>query len=489
MKNILIVDDEKPFLASVQDGLAAQARNYGVLTAYNGQQALEILGSTKIDLLVTDLKMPVMDGFELLAHVSRSHPGIPSVIMTAFGTPEIEERLRRIDSCQFLEKPLDIDVLDTTIARGLAADPKSYIRGINLATFLQLVQMERKTCTLKIRSKKGVGFLYIRAGELLAAETETLSGVAAAHEIVCWPEPEIEMEGGCGKNSVSIDTSIEYLLLEAFRIEDERKRTASEQFSHEVSGAVPGPAGNLPGPLALESTPEPVEALAASTGGTEHRGDNQMNKMMEEIKALPGVVGGFVMDDGKGLLVNNLPSFFKEARLLEVGKKLQKIYRAGLPNFPDSAEVSLFYAESVLIIRPVEGLQFLILVCDPAVNINMLSMSLNLALESLAGKEAAEAFEVADSPQATSPATVLEPGYVLLGPLGGPLRKIEAALVQIMGPMGALIFEDALDRWCAGGLVSTESLPQLVQLVAEEIGDAKKRQDFAHLLPKMVQGV
>jgi len=225
MKSILIVDDEQPFLLSLQEGLSDQP-DYQVKTALNGQEALEVLKSNKIDLLVTDLKMPVMDGFGLLAQMSGKYPGIPVIVMTAFGTEEIEQRLKKIDNFFYLEKPLDLDLLSSTINQALAVGERSFIRGINLATFLQLVQLEKKTCTLKIKSKNDVGYLYIDRGDLLSAEAGNLSGEDAAFKIVCWQNPTIEMESVCRKKEREINTSIEMLLLEAFRIEDEKKETA-----------------------------------------------------------------------------------------------------------------------------------------------------------------------------------------------------------------------------------------------------------------------
>lgn len=234
MKNILIADDEKPFLLSLKDGLKEHADSFNVMTAENGAEAVTILQHQPVDLLVTDLKMPIMDGFELLAHLSRHHPTIPVIVMTAFGTQDIEERLNRFDNCHYIEKPLDIDHLANAIYKALGDASRSLIRGINLATFLQLIQMEGKTCTLKITSGQGRGLLHIKKGQLYAAETGTARGEKAAHEIVFWENPEIEMEPVCRPKEREINTSIEFILLEAFRIEDERR--AAQKHGHSSEG-------------------------------------------------------------------------------------------------------------------------------------------------------------------------------------------------------------------------------------------------------------
>lgn len=237
MKNILIADDEKPFLLSLQDGLREHADSFNVMTVENGAEAVSILQNQPVDLLVTDLKMPIMDGFELLAHMSRHYPTLPVIVMTAFGTQDIEERLNRVDNFHYIEKPLDIDHLANAIYKALGDASRSLIRGINLATFLQLVQMEGKTCTLKITSRHGSGLLHIKKGQLYAAETATESGEKAAHEIVCWENPEIEMESICRPKEREIDTPIEFILLEAFRMEDERREAQKQAHSSALSDA------------------------------------------------------------------------------------------------------------------------------------------------------------------------------------------------------------------------------------------------------------
>lgn len=222
VKNILIVDDEKPFLLSLKDGLGIHAAEYNVLLALNGKQAIEILKSVKIDLLVTDLKLPVLDGFGLLAFVSRQFPKLPVIVMTAFGTPEIEARLSRMDSLTYLEKPLDFEVLTKNIQSALELGSRSYIKGITLSTFIQLIYMERKTCTLKVQHQSEVGYLYIRNGHIIEAEAGHLRGLSAAYEIIAWDETGIEMDNHCRIHTGSISNPVEQVLLEALKIKDER---------------------------------------------------------------------------------------------------------------------------------------------------------------------------------------------------------------------------------------------------------------------------
>lgn len=221
-QTILIVDDERAFLLSLKDGLATHQPGLQILTAGDGREAMDILAGQRVDLLVTDLKLPIMDGFQLLAHVTRKFPCLPVIVMTAFGTQEIESRLAKLTTLHYLEKPLDFDELAKTIENSLSDGKRSFIRGITLATFLQLVHMEQKTCTLKVSSTGRSGYLFIDRGTLIDAETDNLNGEQAATEMVAWDNSEIEMDGVCRRRQRVIQSSMEFVVMEAYRLKDER---------------------------------------------------------------------------------------------------------------------------------------------------------------------------------------------------------------------------------------------------------------------------
>lgn len=231
MKYVLIADDEKSFLLSLQDGFKIHENDFTIFTAGDGQEAVEILKNNQVDLLVTDLEMPHMNGFELLAWASGKLPQLPVIVMTAFGTPEIESRLAQYETIQYLEKPLDLDTLEKAIFEGLGKDSKSYIQGITPASFLQLLQIEKKSCTLKVTSANKVGYLYMLEGNLIDAEYDKLCGESAAHDIICWEKPKIELDNICRRQEVIINATIESILLNAHCIKDERTQGAPDTSS------------------------------------------------------------------------------------------------------------------------------------------------------------------------------------------------------------------------------------------------------------------
>jgi len=121
VREVLIVDDEEPLLLTIADGLSIYKKYFNLHTATNGADAVKILKSAPvIDLVVTDLSMPKMDGFELLAYMNRNYPKIPVILMTAFGTPKIEEIVSSMGVFRYLEKPLDINSVADNILEALS---------------------------------------------------------------------------------------------------------------------------------------------------------------------------------------------------------------------------------------------------------------------------------------------------------------------------------------------------------------------------------
>ncbi len=225
-KTVLIVDDEPLFLRTVADGFATMSDRVTALTAANGRVAMGILAARPLDLVVTDIKMPEVDGFELIAHMSRTCPHVPIIVMTAFGTPDIERALAQHGVLQCLDKPLDFPALATRVLEALDASASGHLMGIALPTLLQMIELDRKTCTLQVRSKGQVGLLHFNRGQLVDAEAGALEGDAAALVLVCWDRPEIEIVGGRVTRRKRISMSLAELLLEAFRQSDESARSA-----------------------------------------------------------------------------------------------------------------------------------------------------------------------------------------------------------------------------------------------------------------------
>lgn len=260
-KVVLIVDDEEIFLRTVAEGFSLFARDVTPLTARNGRVALEVLRSRRVDLVVTDLKMPEMDGFALIAEMSRHHPGVPVIVMSAFGTPDIEARLVEQGVVQYLDKPIDFEHLAEKVVSVLAASASGHLRGIALPTVLQMIEADRKTCTVRVSSRGHDGELAFKGGLLADARTGDLQGTDAAMEIVCWKEPEIDILPGPSSSGRALEMPVTQILLEAFRVHDERER--QRQRERRKAGARHEPPAE---PVPSRKTVPPARASSAPAG-------------------------------------------------------------------------------------------------------------------------------------------------------------------------------------------------------------------------------
>ncbi len=239
MRHVLIVDDEPSLLLSIESGFVDQQERFKVVTAAHGKEALKILERQTIDLVITDLHMPVMDGFELLATMSSRFPDIPNVVMSAFGTPKIENQLKSLGTYQFLDKPLDFDALEQCIISALDTldEQKGSITGLSLSNFMQLIEAEQKTCTLHVYNKSAhKGILHFSEGKILDASTGTLTAEEAVIEMVTWDSVRISIHKlATDPKEVHITSELMLLLMEGARLKDETKASISS-FEEIIKG-------------------------------------------------------------------------------------------------------------------------------------------------------------------------------------------------------------------------------------------------------------
>jgi CheY-like chemotaxis protein len=118
---ILIVDDNEDFLDVV--GACFQASDWRIRTANSGQAALQSLAAESFDAMVTDLNMPLMTGFELIAHVrgDARFGALPIIVLTGYYSLECAQRLKALKVQRIVAKPLDFESLQQQILSCIGA--------------------------------------------------------------------------------------------------------------------------------------------------------------------------------------------------------------------------------------------------------------------------------------------------------------------------------------------------------------------------------
>jgi len=116
--NILVVDDEEALRTVLSGELAGEG--YKVETASDGDEAIDIVKKNKFDLILLDIKMPRVDGFEVLKFVKQNYPHIKIIMLTGFADLKNAIESKKLGAEDFISKPYDLVDLLTTIERVLS---------------------------------------------------------------------------------------------------------------------------------------------------------------------------------------------------------------------------------------------------------------------------------------------------------------------------------------------------------------------------------
>lgn len=114
-KTILVIDDERPTLKMFT--LLLKAYGYEVITAENGQEGLDRFKSERPKLVLTDVKMPIMDGIEVLKEIKKIAPEAEVIVITGHGDMDLAIQALNLDATDFINKPLQREALEKALTR------------------------------------------------------------------------------------------------------------------------------------------------------------------------------------------------------------------------------------------------------------------------------------------------------------------------------------------------------------------------------------
>jgi DNA-binding NtrC family response regulator len=139
MNNILIIDDNISLVGSLAAVLGTQLKDCRIHTAHNGKEGIAAIDSVPFALILTDLNMPVVDGFGVIAHRNKSCPQVPLFIMSGDLSPEVREKLceMRVSGCvekpfsfkqilEIIEYELNVGSIDTVKNKRLRMQPAAH---------------------------------------------------------------------------------------------------------------------------------------------------------------------------------------------------------------------------------------------------------------------------------------------------------------------------------------------------------------------------
>ena len=116
-RKVLLVDDERDFVETLSERL--QLREVGTSVVYDGEQALAAVEKEEPEVMVLDLRMPGMDGTEILKKIKSGHPSVEVIVLTGHGSPRDREECLNLGAFAFLQKPVDLEDLSEVMRQAL----------------------------------------------------------------------------------------------------------------------------------------------------------------------------------------------------------------------------------------------------------------------------------------------------------------------------------------------------------------------------------
>lgn len=212
-----------------------------------------------------------------------------------------------------------------------------------------------------------------------------------------------------------------------------------------------------------------------------------MNTVLNELKSIPGIVGGFFFDAVQGVQFSNLPPVFKDENLKKIGKVLDKMYGMSQSGLTDISDLFLYYEESTLIIRQIGKTSYLVVISDPNLNQNLLIMTMNMNGDALKAMglefDGANENNIPLSPASKTPVeTVSAEEIINNSPVADQLQGMQTALFKIVGPMAKIIFKETVEEWIQSQNPIESSIPILLDLLLKEINDSEKEQQYVNMI-------
>lgn len=232
-KKILFVDDDVDLLELLKQLMGRFAGDaWEVLTAADVRQALVLLQQRRIDLLIVDIRMPLVDGVQFLGLLQRKYPKLLKVVLTAEATEEYRAACLACGAELFLEKPRGDggwQVVYAMLNELVKLQPDQgftgVLRRVGLPDVIQMECLARNSSVLEIRAGEKRGTIHIKVGQIVHAELAGTSGESAFNQLLGLAGGEFEVRPWSEPAQTTISGSWEFLLMEAARTHDERQLT------------------------------------------------------------------------------------------------------------------------------------------------------------------------------------------------------------------------------------------------------------------------
>ncbi|MEK7431516.1 MAG: response regulator [Cyanobacteriota bacterium] len=224
-QKILVVEDSGVFRRLLTDFLSNNGFN--VKSAISAVQSLSILKEETFDLVITDMNMPEMNGFELLLWMRKNNIDSKVIVITGTDSAELKEKFVDYGVIKYITKPVNFNYLLELISSLNKKGFTSNISNIDIFDYIKMATLSKKNKVISIIPplEKEKGIMYFKNGELIHCKFKNQVGVDAFSTLVALKGGKIDEEKWEEPNVVSINIAFENLLLTSAQIMDESSKT------------------------------------------------------------------------------------------------------------------------------------------------------------------------------------------------------------------------------------------------------------------------
>jgi DNA-binding response OmpR family regulator len=205
-KSKILVVDDNAYLVDILC-FSLEMENYEVLKAYDGEEALKIMSNNLPDLILADIMMPKMDGFELCKKTKENPKtkDIPFLFLTAKGKLDDQLKGFSLGGDDYIVKPFNLNDLLKKISKSIEQykekgpalkdlPEKGKISEFPIIKLLQIMKSKKETATLTATIPNDVGKIYVKNGKIAGAETSVNKNKLALESILSWKEGKFKVE-------------------------------------------------------------------------------------------------------------------------------------------------------------------------------------------------------------------------------------------------------------------------------------------------------
>lgn len=261
---VLLVDDSMAFLEAVGETFEIMsAGSWEIHKASAADQALSILQQNRIELVVLDISMPMLDGVQLLGVIHRRHSDVKKVVLTGNASDTHRATCLAGGAELFLEKPITpegfatvFNLLNDLFVWSQREGFSGTLRQVGLTDVIQIECLRRNSCILEVHNGQKNGAIYIESGEIIHAIGAGLEGEQALYRLLSMQNGEFRLQPFKNSAKRTIHCSWENLLMEAARVQDEENVAGMSDDTVLMSKSVVKPTNTDQ----LQSSPQSVDA-------------------------------------------------------------------------------------------------------------------------------------------------------------------------------------------------------------------------------------